>query len=330
MRFTTARAAVALSAAGLLLVGCTATGGEQSSAEGVFHVGINQLVTHASLDSAVEGFRAAFEEAGLVEGTDVVFDIQNAQGEQSTAVSIASKFVEDGSDLILSVGTPSAQATLQSTQTVPLLFTAVTDPLAAGLVESLEAPGGNMTGVSSLNPVEDQLRLITEIAPDVQTVGVIYSSGEVNSTVQLEIAREVAPGLGLELKEVTISNSSEVAQGTESLGDIDAIYVPADNTVVSALDAVLQIAESKSIPVITADSASVTAGGVATYGVDYFALGKQTGEMALRILQDGEAPHEIAVESLREAALIVNPAAASRMGVEIPADLMDQASEVVQ
>jgi putative ABC transport system substrate-binding protein len=332
MRNTTARFCLVASVAGVLaLSACTSSEGSGSESNGetqTIHIGINQLVTHPSLDAAVKGFKQAFADAGWKKDR-VTFDVQNAQGDQSTATTIASKFVQDGDDMILAVGTPSAQASAQASLDVPILFTAVTDPLAAGLVKSLKKPGSNVTGVSSLNPVKEQLGLITEVSPDAKTVGVIYSSGEVNSKVQLKIARQVAPGLGLKLKEVTVTNSSEVAQAADSLGDVDAIYVPADNTVVSALDSVLQTAEAKSIPVFTADSASVEAGGVATYGIDYVALGHQTGEMALRIL-DGKNPADTPVEELETAQLIVNPAAAKRMGVTIPQTLLSKAGDVVK
>lgn len=283
-------------------------------------VGISQIVTHPSLDAAREGFKDALADAGY----DVTYDEQNAQGDQSTAASIAGKFASDDLDLILTVATPTAQSIAQVVTDVPVLFTAVTDPVSAGLVESLEAPGGNVTGTSDANPVKEQLALINRIAPEAKTVGVVYSSGEVNSEVQVEWAKEAAAELGLEIVEATVSTSSEVQQAVESL-DVDAIYVPTDNNVVSALESVIQVAEAKDIPVIAAEGDSVARGTIATYGISYYELGRQTGEMAVRILEDGADPATMPVETQSELLLYLNKGAAERMGIAIPEDLLAEA-----
>lgn len=283
-------------------------------------VGISQIVTHPSLDAAREGFKDALADAGY----DVTYDEQNAQGDQSTAASIAGKFASDDLDLILAVATPTAQSIAQVVTDVPVLFTAVTDPVSAGLVESLEAPGGNVTGTSDANPVKEQLALINRIAPEAKTVGVVYSSGEVNSEVQVEWAKEAAAELGLEIVEATVSTSSEVQQAVESL-DVDAIYVPTDNNVVSALESVIQVAEAKDIPVIAAEGDSVARGTIATYGISYYELGRQTGEMAVRILEDGADPATMPVETQSELLLYLNKGAAERMGIAIPEDLLAEA-----
>lgn len=293
-------------------------------------IGINQLVEHPSLDAAREGFMQAFADNGYTDGENITFDVQNAQGDQSTATSIANKFASDGVDLVLAIATPAAQATAQAITDIPVLITAVTEPVEAGLVDSWEAPGGNVTGTSDLNPVEDQLSLIPEIVPDAQTVGIVYSSGEVNSEVQVEKAQETAETHGLELELVTVSNKSEVLQAAQSLvGKVDALYVPTDNTVVDALESMIQVAEEEQIPLIVGEGDSVERGGLATWGINYEKLGYQTGEMALKILA-GEAPASMPVETLENIELSVNQSAAERMGVELPQSLLDEADHVIE
>ena len=297
-----------------------ADGGEES-----YQIGITQIVEHPSLDAAREGFKQALADAGL----EVSYDEQNAQGDQSTATSIATTFAGDDLDMILAIATPTAQASVQAITDVPILITAVTDPVEAGLVDSWEAPGGNVTGTSDINPVDEQLSLLGEFAPDAQSVGIVYSAGEVNSQIQVDLAREAADELGLEIQEATVTNSSEVQQAAESL-DVDAYYVPTDNTVVSALEALLQVAESQSLPVIAADGASVERGALGTYGLDYERLGYQTGEMAIQVLTEGADPAEMPVETLSELSLIVNSGTAERLGVELPAELVESADTVYE
>jgi len=291
-------------------------------------IGITQIVEHPSLDAAREGFKDALLDAGYTEDT-ITFDEQNAQGEMATATSIASKFDADGVDLVLAIATPTAQAAAQSITDIPILFTAVTEPQEAGIVASWDEPGANVTGTSDLNPVEEQIELIAEIAPDAKTVGVIYSSGEVNSEVQVELAREATEKLGLELKEVTVSASADVSQAAESIKDVDAIYVPTDNTVVEALEAVIQVAEQEQILMIVGEGDSVERGGVATFGLNYYELGYQTGKMAARILLEGADPATMPVETQDVMQLIVNEAAAERMGVTLPEEFVAKADELV-
>jgi len=210
--------------------GNAAEGGTES-----VNIGISQIVSHPSLDATRDGFKKALADNGYVEGETVTYDEQNAQGDQATATSIAGKFASDKKDLILAIATPTAQAAVQAIADSPILFTAVTDPVSADLVESMDAPGSNVTGTSDRNPVEEQLALVKELNPDAKSVGIVYSSGEVNSGVQVEWAKEAGKKLGLEIKEAAISNSTEVQQAAESL-DVDAFYVPTDNAVVSALE----------------------------------------------------------------------------------------------
>jgi putative ABC transport system substrate-binding protein len=210
------------------------------------------------------------------------------------------------------------------------LITAVTDPVVAGLVESIDAPGTNVTGTSDLTPVAKQLELLRTIRPQAKRVGVMYNPGEANSLVQLDLAREAAAELGLTLVEVPVDNSSSVYQAAQSaVGRVDAIYVPTDNTVVSALESVIIVAENAKLPLVAGETDSVRRGAMATISIDYYGLGRQTGRMALEILENNADPASMPIEYLEDVALVLNPGAAQRMGVELSADLLAEASEIV-
>ncbi|ALU40493.1 sugar ABC transporter substrate-binding protein [Kocuria flava] len=322
----------ALTSSALLLTACGGSeGGSEASGGGAEEatVGISQFVEHPSLDAAREGFVAALEEGGYTEGENLTLDVQNASGDQGTSTNIASNFANSDADLVLAIATPSAQGVAQSVTDKPVLFTAVTDPVEAGLVESLESPGGNVTGTTDMNPVAEQIALIKQLDPEATSVGIIYSSGETNSQVQVEMAKEAAAEEGLEVVEKAVTNTSEVAQAAESF-DTDAIYVPTDNKVVAGLEAVISAAEAKKIPLIAGEGDSVERGALVTQGIDYEKLGRQTGEMALRILQDGEDPASMPVESQEDTQLIVNLKAAERMGVEVPQQMRENADQVIE
>ncbi len=319
--------AAAAAAAALALTACSGASDSAESADSAesFSIGITQITTHSSLDAAREGFKQAFADAGI----EVEWDEQNAQGDQATATSIASKFASADLDLVLAVATPSAQAAAQAITDTPILFTAVTDPVSAQLVDSLDAPGSNVTGTTDMNPVADQISLVKEFAPEATTVGIIYSSGEVNSEVQVELARNAAEAEGLEVVETTVTNSSEVQQAAQDLAaKVDAIYVPTDNTVVSAFASVVAAAEDAKIPLIAGEADSVANGGLATYGIDYALLGKQTGEMAIKILTEGADPATMPVESQTEYALTVNTTTLAAIGLDMPDSLKDKAVTV--
>ncbi|MBB1041822.1 MULTISPECIES: ABC transporter substrate-binding protein [unclassified Dietzia] len=309
----------------LVLAGCT--GGSDDDAAGgggeSYTIGINQLVQHPALDAATAGFKEAFADAGV----EVEFNEQNANGEQATALTIAQQFAADDLDLALAVATPAAQAMAQNIINIPLLFTAVTDPVSAELVDSMEEPGANVTGTSDAAPIDEQLELLKEIVPDAERVGIVYASGEVNSQVQVDQAEEAAGPLDLEIVTQTVTSVNEIQQAVEALGDVDAIYVPTDNMVVSGIAALVQVAESKQIPVIAAEEGTVEGGAVATLGIDYTELGRQTGEMALRILRDGEDPATMPVETAAEFTYVVNEDAAERQGVTIPEDILAEAEK---
>lgn len=318
----TVLSSLALGAAAL--VGCSSSSesaGGDSGGGNSYSIGINQLVQHPSLDAAAEGFQAAFEDAGV----DVDWDIQNANGEQGTAVSISQQMANANHDLYLAIATPAGQAMSKSIKDKPLLFTAVTDPVEAELVESVDKPGANVTGTSDAAPIEEQVKLMSQLVPDAKTVGVVYSSAEVNSKVQVDQLTEAAKSQGMGVQSQTVTSVTEIPQAVEALGDVDAIYVPTDNMVVSGISSLIKVANDKTIPVIAADSGAVEGGAAATIGIDYKELGRQTGEMALRILQDGADPAETAVETASDYTYVINEDAVKAQGIEVPKEILEKA-----
>lgn len=300
------------------------------AADGVIKIGVTQIVEHPALDAARQGFMDELADQGYGDGK-VIYDLQNAQGDFATAQAIAEKFVNSSVDLILAIATPTAQATANVTQKIPILITAVTDPVAAELVESILEPGTNVTGTSDLTPVAAQIELLKTIKPEAKKVGVMYNPGETNSLVQLDLAREAAEELGLELVETPVSNSSSVYQSAQSLiGRVDAIYVPTDNTVVSALESVVMVAESAKLPLIAGETDSVKRGALATVSIDYYSLGRQTGKMALEILDKGRNPATMPIQYLEDVQLVLNMQSAERMGITISSDLVGQADQVFE
>jgi putative tryptophan/tyrosine transport system substrate-binding protein len=296
---------------------------------GELKIGVIQIVEHPALDAARQGFVDVLAENGYVEGENTAYDYQNAQGDMSNANTIAQKFNIDRPDLILAIATPTAQAVANVVKDIPILITAVTDPVDAGLVDSAEEPGTNVTGTTDMNPIDRQLELVLKFKPDASRLGIIYNAGESNSVVQVKIAREVAQKLGLKLVEATADSSANVLQVAYSLANrVDAIYVPTDNTVVSAIESVVMVAEEFDLPLIVGEDNSVRSGGLATVGIDYYRLGRQTGEMALRII-DGASPETMPIEEQKEMKLVINAPAAEAMGVTIPDELMEIADEIL-
>lgn len=290
-------------------------------------IGITQIVEHPALDAARQGFIDRMTELGY---TDATYDIQSAQGDQGTAITIAQKFQADGVDIVLAIATPAAQAAAQVIRDIPILITAVTDPVEAELVDSIERPGTNVTGTSDLTPVKSQLELLQELVPTARRVGVIYNAGEVNSVVQVDIAKAAAKELGLTIVEATATNSGEVFQAAQSLvGRVDALYVPTDNTAVSAIESVIIVAEQAKLPLITGEDLSVESGALATVGLDYYVLGRQTADIAHRVLQ-GADPAETPIEYLDDMNIVINLGAAKRMGVTVSDDLLKQASQIFE
>lgn len=292
------------------------TTGEKTADGKQFKIGVLQLVQHTALDAANKGFIKALDDAGL----NYTADQQNAAGDQSTCQTIASKLVNDGSDLILSIATPAAQAVAGATSDIPVLVTAVTDPAASDLVESNDAPGGNVSGTSDLTPVKEQIALLQQILPEAKTVGILYASAESNSEIQAKMAREAIEAAGMTAVDYTVSSSNEIQTVVTSMvGKVDAIYAPTDNTIAAGMTTVAMIANENGLPTICGEEGMVKAGGLATYGIDYFELGYLTGQQAVKILKDGEDISKMAIEYLpaEKCKLSVNEDTAKALGIDV-------------
>ena len=323
-----------LAAVSLLLVFALALPLMSACSEGTaLKIGITQIVTHPALDANRQGFIDQMAEEGFVEGDNVEYIVSNAEGDLTLAATIAQQFVSEGVDLILAIATPNAQACVSAIEgtDIVLVFGSVTDPVAADLIDSWDNPGGNVTGISDWADVGTQVQLILDIVPDVTSLGVVYNAGETNSVVQVDELKAVAPGLGIdEIVEASAATSADVQTAALSLvGRVDAIWVPTDNTVVSAFEAVVGICEDNQIPLFAADTATVERGAIGTPGISYYNLGLECGSVAARIL-NGENPADIAAKKVDMTDLFVNPAAAGRMGVTIPQSVLDMATEIVE
>ncbi len=293
-------------------------------------VAVTAIVEHPALDATRDGVRDALIDAGYVPGDTLDFVYETAQGNQATAVQIARRFVGESPDVIVPISTPSAQAVVSATETIPVVFTAVTDPLTAQLVSNLEEPGGNVTGLSDLSPIEDHVALIAEIVPGAEVIGVTYNPGEANAVTLVELLKQYAPAQGLSVVEATAPRSADVLGAAQSLvGRADVIYVPTDNTIVSALEAVIGVGADNDIPVFSGDTASVERGTLASVGFDYYQVGRQTGEIVLRVL-GGEDPGSIPVGTAAGTDLVVNLSAAGAMDVTVPDSVLDRASKVIE
>lgn len=291
------------------------TENEEATDDGeTYVIGATQIVEHPSLDAAYEGFQQALEDAGL----NVEYDFQSAQGDQNNVKTISDNFVSANVDLIFANSTPSALGALNATKDIPIVFTSVTDAVEAGLVEAMDQPGENITGVVDQHPeaIEKTVEFIDTYFEGAH-VGLIYNAGEQNSVVQVEAVTEAAEGTSLTLSERTVSNSAEVQQAADSLaGDVDVFYIVTDNTVVSALDTVVGVANEQQIPLVVAEPDSLERGGFATFGIDYYTIGYRSGEMAAEILKGEKSPSEIPVEYPSDIELIINKEAAELQGVE--------------
>ncbi|MDR1765115.1 MAG: ABC transporter substrate-binding protein [Lachnospiraceae bacterium] len=281
-----------------------------------YKIGVLQLVQHAALDASNQGFVDALDDAGI----DYEIDQQNAAGEQSTCQTIASAFVNDKKDLVLAIATPAAQAMAAATEEIPILITAVTDPQSAGLADTNEAPGFNVSGTSDLTPVKEQIELLQRILPEAKRVGILYNSGEANSVFQADMAKAACADAGLEAIDFTVSSSNEIQTVVESMvGKIDVIYAPTDNLIASAMATVSMVATDNKIPIIAGEDGMVQAGGLATYGIDYYQLGYRTGLMAIKVLTEGADPATMPIEYLSadQCELTVNEGIAAELGIDV-------------
>ncbi|ARC86508.1 ABC transporter substrate binding family protein [Clostridium argentinense CDC 2741] len=291
-----------------LLTGCSKDNNDKlsDSSKDIKTIGITQLVEHPSLDKARDGFIKALEDKGYKDGENIKIDYQNAQNDMPTTQMIANKFVSDKKDLIYSISTPSAQAAYNATKDIPILITAVTDPVAAGLVKSIDKPEGNVSGTSDYISIDKNLELIKMFIPDAKTIGVLYNTSEVNSKIQVDTLKEYASKNNYKVVEKGVSSSMEISQAMSSLvGKIDVLYVPTDNLIVSSMPIVSKIATNNKVPIISSEDGSVKSGALACQGIDYEKLGYKTGELAIKVL-NGEEISNIPVTMLDETQIIVN------------------------
>ncbi|WP_123043415.1 ABC transporter substrate-binding protein [Cohnella candidum] len=309
----------------------------ESAAGKTYKIGISQIVEHPSLDATREGFLAALKDAGLEEGKNLTVDFNTAQGDPSNNTAIAQKLANDKDDLVLGIATPSAQALVQNVKNAPILFAAVTDPLAAQIVKDMNAPGGNVTGASDTNP-EATTKLVEFIAanfPKVKTVGLVINEGETNAVVMAKKAEEELGKKGIKLIKAPVTNTSEVKQAAESLvGKADAFYITLDNMVVSGVDSIIQVAQKNKIPFFSSDRDTVEKGAFATVGFKYYDHGYQVGQMAADILLHGKKPGDMPVLMQQKLDLILNLKVAKDYGIEVT-DAMknavqDQSQNLIQ
>ncbi len=286
-----------------------------------FNVAIIQQMQHNALDASALGFQEELTKLLEEQGMTVTFDLQNASGDMSNYGPIATKFVNDDADLILAIGTSAAQAVANATTEIPILVTAVTDPESALLVDTNEVPGGNVSGTSDMNPIDLQVELLTQIAPDAKTVGILYCSAEDNSVLQGDMAKAAFEALGLEVIVSTVSDTSEIqAVTTNIVAEVDAIYIPTDNMFASAMPTVDMIATPAMIPVICGEENMAKEGGLATYSINYYNLGAMTGAQAFDILVNGAdiSTMPIAYSDAEELNLYVNEEKLAEFGLSMP------------
>ena len=320
----------AVCAAGLI-AGC---GGSQNASSGSgdkknVKVGIVQLVEHNALDAANKGFIDGLKERGYEEGKNLSIDRQNAQADQSNLQNISQRFVSAKMDLICAIATPAAQTVANATKDIPIVGTAITDYVGAKLVASNEAPKGNVTGTSDMNPVKEQIDLMMKLCPNAKTIGTIYCSSEVNSEVQVKAMKEYAESKGLKVEVATISTVNDIQQAAQSLvGQVDVFYEPTDNIIASAMPTLVAITDPAKKPVICGEPNMVKAGGFATYGIDYYKLGVQTGYMAADILDGKSKPATMPIEMAKDLKITINKKSAAALGITIPEDVLKDADVV--
>ncbi len=300
---------------GIILVGCT---GGTSTDEAIIKIGITQIIEHPALDAAREGFIKALEEGGYKVGENIEFEFQSAQGEFSTAQTIAERFVSQKKDLILAIATHSAQTAFNATKDIPILITAVTDPLVAGIVKGWDVTETNVTGTSDSTPIDKQFALIKEMLPKSKKIGILFNTSEVNSQVQVDKAISLASQFGFEIITSPVTSVNDVHQSLNHLlNNVDLIYAITDNVVASSIELITNNATERGIPVIGAEKAMVESGALATEGIDYFALGFETGLMAIEVL-NGRDPKEMGISTLKNTELVINMEVANKLNIAIP------------
>ena len=296
---------------GIVLVAC-GTDSQTTNVDESYTIGILQFMEHNSLTEAKDGFMDELKESGL----DIEFEVMNGQGDQSNLQSMSEQ-LSNNTDLMLAIATPAAQSLATVEQEKPILFTAVTDAVDAGLVDSNEVPGRNLTGTSDMVPIDEQIALLLSIVPDADTIGIIYSSSEPNSQIQANLAIDALEAAGIKVEVSTVSSTNDVQQVVTSLAPkIDGLYIPTDNTIASTIATVGEVAKEYNLPVVGGDSNQVDGGALATYGISYEELGRQTARMAIEILQNGQLPAELPVEFSDNLELAVNEDMADAIGID--------------
>lgn len=294
----------------------------------MYTIGINQLVQHDALDASREGFIEGLKEKGFEEGKNLKIDYQNAQGDIAIAKTVSDQFVTSKVDMIFAIATSSLQASYNATKDIPIVFTAVTDPIGAGVAESWESSGTNVTGTSDMVSMEKQLSLLTTLVPDIKTLGVIYNSSEANSLAQVQELKKEAEKNAIDIKEISVTTVNEINQNLNAaIGSIDALYAPTDNTVASAYDLVGNICVNKNIPILCGEEAGVSKGGLCSIGIDYFKLGKEAGYKAAEIL-NGTKPSDIEISTLSDMSITINTEVAEKLNITIPEDINTKANKV--
>ncbi len=306
-------------------------GFQSLSAQGTT-IAVSQFVEHPALDAVLRGMQDYLKEKKV----DVTYSVHNAQANMGTATQIAQQMIGEKADLLVAIATPSAQTCAQALAKAPadlkrpFLFTAVTDPVAAGLVGDLQKPDAGITGVSDLLPVEEHLRMVLAYKGGIKKLGVLYNGGEANSKATVASIKALSDKLGFELVEATAGKTADVHQAAKSLvGRVDAVFIPTDNTIVAALESVIKVGVQNKLPIFAADVDSVKRGAVAAMGFDYYQHGKQTGVMAERILK-GEKPENLPVEFQKELQLHINAGYSRQMGLEPPAAMLKKATQVYE
>lgn len=293
-------------------------------------VAVTAIVEHPALDAVRDGIKDALAKAGYEDGRNLKWQYQSAQGNTGTAAQIARKYVGDRPDAIVAIATPSAQALVAATKTIPVVYSAVTDPVAAQLVPAMGPSGSNVTGVSDLLELSRQIELIKQVVPEARRVGMVYNPGEANSVVVVERLRQLLPQAGMSLVEAAAPRTVDVGSAARSLiGKVDVIYTSTDNNVVSAYESLVKVGNDAKIPLVASDTDSVKRGAIAALGIDYRDLGEQTGRMVVRILK-GEQPGAIASETSSNLELHVNPGAAKKQGVTLSETLLKSAAKIVE
>lgn len=290
-------------------------------------VEITQIVAHPALDSVRKGVEDVLAQQGYKNGENMVLTFQSAQGNITTATQIARQFVGDKPNVIVAIATPSAQTMLAATKQIPIVFSAVSDPVEAKLVPTMEKPGGNVTGVSDRSPVEDHIKLLKEIKPDLKKLGYLYNSAEANSVSTLNVLRKLAEKDSIEVIPSAAPKSSDVQAATRALvGKVDIIYVPTDNTIISVLEGATKVAAETKTPIFTADPSSIGRGAFAAQGIDYYDAGVETGKLVVRILK-GEKVGDISVVTPPARNIKIDLKAAEKMGITIPQTVLDRANK---